>query len=466
MNMRNDSPTLKDSLKEIRYRLWWALYTLEHRLCSMTGRVSCIMDDHCTTPLPIPLEEEQFETEEAQKLLSKATQQGDRAPASNPHTPSLGSATPTSSNRSRSATNLADSRSPSALQRAGEFEWAKDVRPNASLYFLHLVQLTRLTESILHNLYSPSSIQGTWSLIQTLINDLDVQLENWSRKLPPVFDFKRNQHDRDFYEYRLTLGFFYYGTKMTIHRPCLCRLDRKIPGQSIKSHEFNRHAAATCVESAIEILRMIPDEPNAVGLIRVAPWWDILHSLVQAATVLMLEISFRAHHMPQDADTILEASKKVVRWLHALGEDNPSARRAWTLCDSMLRDAVGKIGRDVGDLPEFPPGRSNLSPEAEFTTTQLPATNPFLLEAYRSATIPTSVHATTGTFPVYQTYSTYDPMMQYDQYFPVDTTTSEPMSYYQQPTDAEIEFLSSAYHEDQGHQQQGDQSGGGPRYGQ
>jgi len=29
MNMRNDSSDLKDSLKEIRYRLWWALYALD-----------------------------------------------------------------------------------------------------------------------------------------------------------------------------------------------------------------------------------------------------------------------------------------------------------------------------------------------------------------------------------------------------------------------------------------------------
>jgi len=50
LNMRNESTTLGDSLKEIRYRAWWALYTLEHRLCGMTGRVNCILDDYCTTP--------------------------------------------------------------------------------------------------------------------------------------------------------------------------------------------------------------------------------------------------------------------------------------------------------------------------------------------------------------------------------------------------------------------------------
>ena len=35
INLRNDSTALKDSLKEIRYRVWWSLYTMELRLRSM-----------------------------------------------------------------------------------------------------------------------------------------------------------------------------------------------------------------------------------------------------------------------------------------------------------------------------------------------------------------------------------------------------------------------------------------------
>jgi len=56
LNMRNESSKLADDLKEIRYRVWWALYTLEYRLCTLTGRANFIVDDYCTTPLPIPFE--------------------------------------------------------------------------------------------------------------------------------------------------------------------------------------------------------------------------------------------------------------------------------------------------------------------------------------------------------------------------------------------------------------------------
>ncbi|EXJ92443.1 hypothetical protein A1O3_00994 [Capronia epimyces CBS 606.96] len=457
MNMRNDSANLPNTLKEIRYRVWWALYTLEHRLCNMTGRVNCILDDHCTAPLPVPLDEEQFDSEEGQKLLSKERQQGVRAPASNPQTPSNHNTTP-STDRSRSQTKM-ESRSPSTLSNLGNMEWAKDVAPNSSLYFLHLVQLSRLTQNIFHRLYNPAAIQGTWSDIQRTIGDLDEQIEHWYRNLPPAFAFRRKQRDRGSYEARLGLGFFYYSTKMTIHRPCLCRLDRKIPGQSNKSLEFNRNSAAKCVEAAMEALGSIPDEPNAVGLIRVGPWWTMLHLLVQACTVLMLEISFRANHMPEEADNILESSKKGVRWLHALAEDNLSAKRAWATCFAMLQGAAQKMGRTVEDLPHFPPGKSSPPQQAAPMSAYSAAVYPAGL--YASGPTQSSMYALPD-LPTTQAFAVYDPMMQYDQYFPGDFQMNHSMPF-QQPMDTEMEFLSSAYHGDPS-QPEGGEADRAPRY--
>src|ERR1700677_2298875 len=77
MYMRNDSNNLQDSYKEIRYRVWWSLYTLEHRLCNMTGRINSIVEDHITTPLPLPYDEDDFGSTEASELLTKEKQQGE-----------------------------------------------------------------------------------------------------------------------------------------------------------------------------------------------------------------------------------------------------------------------------------------------------------------------------------------------------------------------------------------------------
>ena len=155
LNMRNDSPTLKDSLKEIRYRVWWTLYTLEHRLCSMTGRANCIRDDQCTTPLPVPVDEDKFESQAGLVVLSKEQQQGSRAPFFDTHS------TSSSESRSRSATKATrttGSRPPSSMTPTSDLNFAKNASACTSLYFLHLVQLTRLTQSIFHQLYNPTAL--------------------------------------------------------------------------------------------------------------------------------------------------------------------------------------------------------------------------------------------------------------------------------------------------------------------
>ena len=441
LNMRNDSSSLRDSLKEIRYRVWWALYTLEHRLCSVTGRVNCILDDHCTTPLPAPVEEDQFESDQGATFLSKGQQQSVRAPFVNAHSPGASAA---SGSRSRSTTKATESRSPSSMAPNGHLSFAKDVPANSSLYFLHLVQLTRLTQSIFHEMYNPAAVQRTWAEVQDSMRKLSEQLEAWYRNLPIIFDFRRKQRDREFYEFRMALGFFYYGTSMMIHRPCLCRLDRKIPRQSAKSREFNHQAATTCVESARELLHLIPDEPNAVGLIKVGPWWSVLHWLVQASTVLMLEISFRAHHMPEEADAVLDASKKGVRWLHALGDNSVSAKRAWELCNSMLHGAVTKIGRDISDMPQRPPGPTSNNKNSGYGQSHSG------MQSYATpAPMSTSIMAQS-----YPAFSNFDQYMQYDQYFPIDGPMDGHMDGVDgmpMPSDAEMEFLNSAYHDGSNH---------------
>ena len=446
MYMRNESDGLQDSYKEIRYRVWWSLYTLEHRLCSMTGRINSIVEDHVTTPLPVPFDEDDFESEMASELLKMEKQQGERNPATS-RSSSIISSTP-STERSNSFSKPDLSRTPST--QTSELGWAKNVPANGSLYFLHIVQLTRLTQGIFHQLYSPSAISGSWKDVQKIINTLQRHLDDWYKELPPSFDFKRKQRDREFYECRLGLGFFYYGTCITINRPTLCRLDRKIPAQSKESSEFNSDAAARCLEAAVEMMGLIPDEPNAIGLMRSGPFWSLLHWLMQACTVLMLELSFRVYHVPQEAENILEAAKKCVRWIHSLGEDNPSAQRAWIFCNAMLRDAAKKIGQEVTDIPELPPGRQqSMSSQSRSDHSHISHMSYQQQEAFSG-------------IPIFgaQQYSNFDPLMQHDQYPPHDPNLQNQLQY-GHPSTAEMEFMSHAYHESQDHQQENQSHGSG-----
>lgn len=83
-------------------------------------------------------------------------------------------------------------------------------------------------------------------------------------------------------------------------------MDRKLLGQSAKSQLFNHQGATACVTAAQEQLNLLPDVPNTVGFLKVGPWASILYHLVQTATVLMLEIFFRAHHMLEQAEELLQ----------------------------------------------------------------------------------------------------------------------------------------------------------------
>jgi hypothetical protein len=152
------------------------------------------------------------------------------------------------------------------------------------------------------------------------------------------------------------LAFHYQYIRILINRPCLCRLDYRIPNESKRSRGFNRTAAVTCVEAARELIALLPDEPNPVGLMTISPWWCLLHYLVSAGTVLIVEIAMRAEHNPQQADGLLKDSKKLVSWLRAMGKDNLAAERSWTVLSRLLIIAAPKIGGDTSDVQrDFPP---------------------------------------------------------------------------------------------------------------
>ena len=431
--MRNDSHKTPDAAKEIRYRLWWALVAVEYQLASITGRASSILVDHCSSPLPAPYDEDKFPTPAGQSMLSSDMQKTGRNP--NSKSPSATGSTP-HSERSSSGPNAKTqlSRSPSNPRGPTDLEWAKAVPPSASLYFLHFVQLTRISQRILNQLYTPPAIVESWSNAQKTMASLNEDLDVWFKGLPSTLDFKRKQRDRDYLEPRMSLGFFYYATAININRPCLCRLDRKIPNQSAKSMEFNRTSAQTCVESAQTMISLIPDEPNAIGLNRIGPWWNLLHYLVQAAVVLMLELSFRADHMPEEAENILEASKKVVRWLHQLAEQSLAARRAWGLCNQMLRAAAPKVGRQATDIPDYAPATKEGVP-MQAQTHQQDGFN------YQHM-MPPDMPAFQNSTPNFANFAGYD------QFFPFnDLNHNFDHNQSNFPDSTEMDFMSHEYHD-------------------
>ncbi|KIW09761.1 hypothetical protein PV08_11861 [Exophiala spinifera] len=349
LNLRNDSTQLKDQLKEIRYRVWWSLYVLQHRLCIITGRVTCVFDQQCSTPLPVPLEENEFDTDRGVELLGKEYQQGPRAPPSNMLARNRSTSTSfTDGDRSFPPHQRFQSSRTISMPQVG-LSWAKDVMANPSLYFLHLTQLARLSQSILSQIHSVA----TSPHLQSRLEDIEIQLEDWARNLPPVFDFRCNNKEQSSRELRLSLGFFYYGTQLITYRSVLDGFpDLNITRQSKDSDTLDCSAATRCVEAAKAIIHLVPDESNAEGIMQCGPWWSVLPWLVQSTSVLIHWLSFPVYRAAEGFRDTFETLKRAIRLLHVLGEHNLSASRAWSRCDFTLRAVAAKADMDLNDLPE------------------------------------------------------------------------------------------------------------------
>lgn len=197
--------------------------------------------------------------------------------------------------------------------------------------------------------YRPHILKQSWATIQSVVSRFQKKAVRWQSALPVVFDFTRNQRDQSFLRQRMCLGFAYYSTMMIINRPFLCKIEEKIPHESTAAKDFDRAGALSCVLAAKSLIGLLPDEPNPVGMYQVSPWWNMVHHLMQAATILMLEISFRATHCPDMSEDLLKAAQKAVAWLQSMATDDLAAARAWRLSSDVLRKVAPKIGRKMDD---------------------------------------------------------------------------------------------------------------------
>lgn len=75
----------------------------------------------------------------------------------------------------------------------------------------------------------------------------------------------------------ILLRFYYSSTKILITRPCLCRVGRKRRGSNPLSTDFDQNTADECVEAALDLTRLLLDEPDPIKLYEEGPWWSIAH---------------------------------------------------------------------------------------------------------------------------------------------------------------------------------------------
>lgn len=320
VNLRSESKETSNLSKEIRYRVWWSIYTLENTLSIMTGRPTSAPDKYSTTPLPIPFDEEQFREAVASRLLTDFRARADymqgltsqRRVSPGWDSPALGH----------------------AVMGQEPLPTPMDISPSNSFYFFYFVDLTVIMRRAIDSLYSPGFARRPWLTISASIMDLVQESDEWLSRVPSVFQFKFHHQSADFERQRWSLAFRFYSLRITLSRPSLCRSERqRSPNEA--SALSQQRIARICIDSACELLDLLPDKPDALWLVQVSPWWCVLHYLMQSITVLLIEMEFCLRFHADGASHITSHVEKGLEWLHSLGSISIPSRRSWEVCNSI-----------------------------------------------------------------------------------------------------------------------------------
>ncbi|KAJ5617368.1 hypothetical protein N7537_002482 [Penicillium hordei] len=344
INLKSSCQKMSGVSKEIICRIWWCLYTVEHTLCSMTGRATSISTNMYTTQLPLPFDEHHLSQPPATLFLENFDIRQRRVDM---------------------AMTSPYIRYPDRRQTEDAFagrSWLHSLPVTPSLYFLYYCDLTVVNQEILDHIYSAESATVSWDNIKGGISRLKTTVDAWLSTLPPGLDFTSiNDENEKTYWAKTNLAFHYHSTRIILGRPCLCRhtphqADR--PRRSFDDRGFSHDMAVMTLESAINMLDLLPDEPNTTHIYRFCPWWCFLHYLMQTATVIILELSFHCVHMPDRGSSLVQSAKKSVRWLYMMSTHCIASHRAWQLCESAVRRLVSSMGYDDSDIPQ-PSKQSN-----------------------------------------------------------------------------------------------------------
>ncbi|RDW64228.1 hypothetical protein BP5796_10730 [Coleophoma crateriformis] len=430
LHVRLEVKSISETDKEHRVRVWWCLYALDGMLDRLTGRPSCISDEDISVPLPANVNEEDFWKElPTHKHSVPATEQGTRVgmpgrdPSSNKPVPpkraylSLTDIISNEENEPKTTERTNHSTNPEIFA----YSYPDTQSPSTiSSFFVYNTQLAIIMHEIVSHLYSATTISQPWVAVQGTISKIDRRLLAWRENLPKAFNFSLDTTSEpnwnDPYLLRRTgLSMAFNSSRMVLFRPCLCRDEARIQHQTSNGKDFNYDAVLTCIRSARKMISLIHwFSGSPAKLYAIPSWWLTLHYICEALAVLMLEMAFQAHHMPEQAELILQDAKKGIRWLIMLSAQSLSARKAWEIFDALLRMVAPLIDGNMLDMPTeaaIPPGynwrRFNISStgQAQSRGHDLTSAN---LEQYEDSQSPISGRQATTEWASAGEHSTVD----------------------------------------------------------
>ncbi|CAG8297687.1 unnamed protein product [Penicillium nalgiovense] len=340
LNLRSESQTVAPLSKEIRYRVWWGLYVLDTSLTEITGRPPRISETFCTTPLPMPYEERDLPSQLVQKDFD------DKVARS-----WLGFNLPNNM-KINSSTNCQNEEEPRGrlAPRKRSLNKDEDValtvselpQPSDSLCFSYRLGLTILMREVIDNLYAPGTAHKTWVEVEIAIASLNIKANNWLLLLPAPYQFQKNCVAGPLRHQTCRLAFQFYSTKLLITQPCLRRLIHSFGVVSDAPETLSDPMVEICIQAAVQLLDILPDEPNLTWLYGVIPWWCALHYLMQAITAMLTILLLRTNVGMTDTNTISLKLEKALGWLKALSKVDSSAQKAWLISSDIISRQKGQ----------------------------------------------------------------------------------------------------------------------------
>lgn len=335
LHLRNEDPSASTVKREEQVRTWWALYSLERVLCTITGRPSIITDEVCAVPLPLPLAEEQLT-----ETMIMSQVRNIRYKTHNLYQTIPGRRSLSSPSGATSPTGMG-----TATMSLGP--------PNSGIYLNTRVKLNVIIGKALASLYMADLVTKSWEEAQAAMKELASRLEEWVASLPPAYDFREQSSATAFQRERMSLGLNYYSAKILITWPCFCKLDRvdhRVEKQTLASTSFDQEMGEVCVDAAKALTTLLPDSPDPTILYTIGPWWSIVHYFMQALAVLMLEMAYEAIHMVHDGQMIEPCVKKLIRWLGSMKERNLIADKAYRMALVIVHTVATRVHADISDL--------------------------------------------------------------------------------------------------------------------
>ncbi|EXJ60048.1 hypothetical protein A1O7_04197 [Cladophialophora yegresii CBS 114405] len=332
-----------------RARTWYSLYSLEILIAEMTGRPKSIFLIDVTIPIDlfwsVPQEILEF-SGQVDHFLSP------------------------DSSRKLWLEYLHAGRNISQMT-GGMMPWksfASVGRNIPTSYLPHRLHLCRLSDKVAAQMYSGTS-GDSWSEIQSKIGNLQAELRQWAEDLPEELSFQGQQHADTDPRIKIELGMYYHSVGMILNRPCLCEIN--IKNESARSQEFNRSAARACVHAAMSMLALMPDYPTAHEANQLLPWWSLLHFVVQATTVLLLELALDAQHFRDEVPQLVTYVRKAMGYLWCMTEGSLSAYRAWRILHQLLTEvSMRHEDLDLTDIPTQAPPPAGWNDHLEEATVQ------------------------------------------------------------------------------------------------